>query len=75
MYSGIYFLPWGVWSRCIILLLGFALQLLDGETPRRLWDAFNRLPPLVQGLLAALILTIVFGLGPAGVAPVIYFQF
>ena len=59
----------------IFLLLGFALQLLDGETPRRLWEAFNRLPPLVQGLLAAVILAIVFGLGPAGVAPFIYFQF
>ena len=57
------------------LLLGFALQLLDGETPRRLWNAFNRLPPLVQGLLAAILLTIVIGLGPAGVAPFIYFQF
>ena len=59
----------------IFLLLGFALQLLDGETPRRLWNAFNKLPPLVQGLLAAVILTIVFGFGPAGVAPFIYFQF
>ena len=58
-----------------MLLLGFALQLLDGETPRRLWNAFNRLPPVVQGLLAALVLTVVLGLGPAGVAPFIYFQF
>ena len=58
-----------------MLLLGFALQLLDGETPRRLWDAFNRLPPLLQGLLAAILLAVVLGLGPAGVAPFIYFQF
>ena len=57
------------------LLLGFALQLLDGETPRRLWNAFNRLPPLLQGLAAAIILAIVLGFGPAGVAPFIYFQF
>ena len=59
----------------VFLLLGFALQLLDGETPRRLWNAFNRLPPLVQGLLAAILLAVVMGLGPAGVAPFIYFQF
>ena len=59
----------------VFLLLGFALQLLDGETPRRLWNAFNRLNPIMQGLLAAIILTIVIGLGPAGVAPFIYFQF
>ena len=59
----------------VMLLLGFALQLLDGETPRRLWNAFNRMPPLVQGLIAAVILTVVLGLGPAGVAPFIYFQF
>lgn len=57
------------------LVLGFALQLLDGETPRRLWNAFNRLHPALQGLLAAIILTIVLGFGPAGVAPFIYFQF
>ena len=59
----------------VILLMGYALQLLDGETPRRLWNAFNKLSPLVQGLIAAIILTIVIGLGPAGVAPFIYFQF
>ena len=59
----------------IMLFLGFELQFLDGETPRRLWNAFNRLPPVVQGLLAAIILTLVLGLGPAGVAPFIYFQF
>jgi len=59
----------------ILLVLGFALQVLDGQTPRRLWDAFNRLHPLLQGLLAALVLTLVLGLGPAGVAPFIYFQF
>ncbi len=58
-----------------MLLLGFCLQLLDGETPRRLWNAFNRLPPVVQGLLAAIVLAVVLGLGPAGVAPFIYFQF
>ena len=59
----------------VLLALGFALQALDGETPRRLWNAFGRLHPLAQGLVAALLLTLVLGLGPAGVAPFIYFQF
>ena len=59
----------------IMLLIGFALQALDGDTPRRLWAAFGRLHPVTQGLVAAILLTVVLGLGPAGVAPFIYFQF
>jgi hypothetical protein len=58
-----------------MLLIGFALQALDGDTPRRLWAAFGRLHPVAQGLVAAILLTVVLGLGPAGVAPFIYFQF
>ena len=59
----------------VMLPLGFALQVLDGDTPHRVWSAFGRLHPVLQGLVAALLLTIVLGLGPAGVAPFIYFQF
>ncbi len=59
----------------VLLALGFALQALDGETPRRVWRAFGRLHPVLQGLVAAIIFTGVLGLGPAGVAPFIYFQF
>ena len=58
-----------------MLLIGFALQALDGDTPRSLWAAFGRLHPVAQGLVAAILLTVVLGLGPAGVAPFIYFQF
>jgi len=57
------------------LAAAFALQALDGETPRRLQSAFSNLHPAVQGLLAALLLTAILGLGPSGVAPFIYFQF
>lgn len=57
------------------LAAAFALQALDGETPRRIQSAFNRLHPAAQGLLAAMLLTAILGLGPSGVAPFIYFQF
>ena len=63
------------WTAAIFLALGFALQALDGGTPQRLWKAFGRLHPVLQGIVAAILLTIILGLGPAGVAPFIYFQF
>lgn len=59
----------------IILAIAFLLQYLDGDHPRPLWNLLNRLPPVLQGCLAALLLTIILGLGPDGVAPFIYFQF
>ena len=59
----------------IILAIAFLLQYLDGDRPRPLWNLLNRLPPVLQGVLAALLLTIILGLGPDGVAPFIYFQF
>ncbi|MBP1588782.1 MAG: MBOAT family protein [Kiritimatiellae bacterium] len=59
----------------IIFALAFLLQFLDADHPRRLWTLFNRLPPILQGLLAAVLITLILGLGPAGVAPFIYFQF
>lgn len=59
----------------IMLLLGFALQIFDGNTMKNVWARFNKLHPVLQGLIAALILAIILGLGPQGVAPFIYFQF
>ncbi len=59
----------------VLLASGFALQLLDGETPRKVWAAFSRLNPCLRALIAAILLAIVLGLGPSGVAPFIYFQF
>ena len=59
----------------IILAVAFLLQFLDGDRPRPVWNLFNRLHPALQGLVAAILLTIILGLGPAGVAPFIYFQF
>lgn len=58
-----------------VLAAGFLCQLADAHRPRALWNAFNRLPAAVQGLAAAILLTIVLGLGPSGVPAFIYFQF
>lgn len=59
----------------VLLAGGFAIQLADGERLAPVWRWFNRRSFLLQGLLAAFIITVVLGLGPQGVAPFIYFQF
>jgi D-alanyl-lipoteichoic acid acyltransferase DltB (MBOAT superfamily) len=59
----------------LVLTVGFLMQAMDGERPRRVWDTVNRWPLCVQGGVAALLLTLILGAGPAGVAPFIYFQF
>ncbi len=41
----------------------------------RLMASFSRLSPVVQGATLALALTVIGALGPAGVAPFIYFRF
>jgi alginate O-acetyltransferase complex protein AlgI len=59
----------------LTIVLGLATQLCDGDRLAPLWDWINRRSFVLQGLLAAIILTVVMGLGPRGVAPFIYFQF
>jgi hypothetical protein len=49
--------------------------LLDGDRLAPLVRKVERLPAVAQGALAAVILTLILGLGPQGVAPFIYFQF
>ena len=58
-----------------IMVIGFLTQFGDGQRMRKIWDGFTRLNPVWQGLLAAVILTVILALGPEGVAPFIYFQF
>lgn len=58
-----------------IMTAGFLTQFGDGQRMRRTWDWFAGLNPVRQGLLAALVFTIILALGPEGVAPFIYFQF
>jgi alginate O-acetyltransferase complex protein AlgI len=59
----------------VVLAAGFAVQAFDGDRLAPVGRWFNRQSFLLQGLLAALIITIILGLGPQGVAPFIYFQF
>lgn len=59
----------------IMMVVGYLTQLLDGERCERIWNVWGRLHPVWQGLLAAVIFTVILGLGPQGVAPFIYFQF
>lgn len=58
-----------------VLVVGFLIQFLDGRRLRRVWDEVNRWPVWVQGAVAAVVLTVILGIGPTGVAPFIYFQF
>ena len=58
-----------------VLGVGFSTQFLDGLRLRRVWDRINGWPICIQGAVAAIVLTIILGIGPKGVAPFIYFQF
>ena len=59
----------------LALIAGFLTQCMDGARLAPAWNAYNRLPPVAQGLVAAVALTVIVALGPTGVAPFIYFQF
>ena len=58
-----------------MLVAGFLMQFLDGTRPRWVWDTVNRWPTWLQGTVAAIVLTVILGVSPKGVAPFIYFQF
>lgn len=62
-------------SALALLIVSFAVQAFDGDRLKTVWRWYNRQSFLLQGLLAAFILTLILGLGPQGVAPFIYFQF
>ena len=59
----------------VVLVVSYLVQFMDGEGARRVMDWYNRRGAVVQGALAALVLTLILGMGPRGVAPFIYFQF
>jgi alginate O-acetyltransferase complex protein AlgI len=67
----------GLWSLSSVSMLcvGFAIQSVDGERLRPIWDWLNNRSFLLHGVIVAIILTTILGLGPRGVAPFIYFQF
>ncbi len=62
-------------AACVALALGFLSQFADAARRRPATRLLARLPAPLLGLVAAMLLTLVLGLGPRGVAPFIYFQF
>ncbi len=58
-----------------LLVIGWAMQGLDGHRADGLARRVAAMPPVLVGALAALAVAVIFGLGPRGVAPFIYFQF
>ena len=58
-----------------LVALALALHLVPGDWTERLELALRRVPAPAYGLAFGLVLLLVLTLGPAGVAPFIYFQF
>lgn len=63
------------WSVVLVGIVGYLSQLMDGARCEKLWDRFTDWHPVAQGAAAAVVLVVILGLGPKGVAPFIYFQF
>ena len=57
------------------ILVGIGTQYLPARVPLTLMARFSHLPPVAQGALVGAALMLISTLGPAGVAPFIYFQF
>ena len=58
-----------------LLALGLGMHFLPPNSLERLAGGFCRLPVLLQGALVGFGIVAIDALGPAGVAPFIYFQF
>ena len=63
------------WQVGLIFVLGYVTHLWPESFQPRLEAAWNRVPALAQGVLAAAAIVLLFGLHPPGNAPFIYFQF
>jgi D-alanyl-lipoteichoic acid acyltransferase DltB (MBOAT superfamily) len=63
------------WSVVLVLIIGYLSQLMDGERCEKAWDRFEAWHPVLQGVVASVVLMVILGLGPKGVAPFIYFAF
>jgi hypothetical protein len=59
----------------LAIAVGIGSQYVPSNVFRRLMAAFSRRSPVLQGAFLALALTVIGALGPAGVAPFIYFRF
>jgi alginate O-acetyltransferase complex protein AlgI len=59
----------------LALAAGWLIQFMDGTRLEAAWNRFSRFPAVLQGAVCAVVLAVILGLGPRGVAPFIYFQF
>ena len=59
----------------LAIAAGIGAQYVPAGAAGRLMASFSRLSPVAQGACLALVLTVIGALGPAGVAPFIYFRF
>src|SRR3989304_1274350 len=59
----------------LAIIVGIGSQYFPARVPRLVMARFSRLPVLGQAALLALALMVTNAMGPAGVAPFIYFQF
>lgn len=63
---------WAAWAS---LVVGLGAQFLPASWWKQLEDRFARLPPIAQGIAAAVTLAAINAMSPPGVAAFIYFQF
>lgn len=59
----------------VVMAVAFALHWTPKGLAHRAGDALNRLHPVAQGIVAAVILTLILAIGPDEVTAFIYFQF
>jgi D-alanyl-lipoteichoic acid acyltransferase DltB (MBOAT superfamily) len=59
----------------LAVAFGIGMQYVPGDVGSRLQHVFSRLPAVAQGVLLGIGLFVITTLGPAGVAPFIYFRF
>jgi D-alanyl-lipoteichoic acid acyltransferase DltB (MBOAT superfamily) len=63
------------WQVVAVVALGIALQYVPPRFPSAALETFSRLSNLAQGAVLGLALLTITTLGPAGVAPFIYYRF
>lgn len=59
----------------VLMILGYASHLMPDTWQSSLERSFEKIPGLLQGILLAVAIALLFALHPPGLAPFIYFQF
>jgi hypothetical protein len=67
--------PLLTWAVVLAIGFGIGTQYLRDDAGPRMQHVFSRLPAVAQGVVIGMGLFVITTLGPAGVAPFIYFRF